>query len=241
MLNTGVNSLEKNISYWIAKTNLSVVEKIARSGLLQSILTRYGIAIILDSMKISIGDHGNQLEFNVVQLTHDKDQNYRALLRRRSIIEVETLSIAVACVALNDFDHSDSEDNFRDEPSQNGDLLESAICHAIDQLLNHLVCERNMAFGGCLKDLCVSDILIPSIASDVNSGLDMLLTSSIANSGSCSQRLVQAILMALGPSRVQELAPRDQPLIQEGVLMLLSNHLERKKHSHQLLENAPQY
>jgi hypothetical protein len=137
---------------------------------------------------------------------------------------------------LNDFDHTDEEDDFdsRNELSEYGDVYELACCNAIGQLLDHLVCERSLTFGGCLKDLCVSDIFIPSIANDVNSGLDMLLTSTNLNSGCCSQLLVQAILTTLGPSKVEEFASEEQALIQEGVLMLLSKHFEKKRQSHRI-------
>ena len=207
------------------------VETLGRSDQLHSVLNRFGIEAIPESLRVRMGDHEDQIEFRVASVGQDKDPYCRALLRRRSIIEVEKLSIVVACLPFHNSDASE-EDGLQcsdDSVQKLDDNLDVALSHVINQLLNHLACERGIVFGRSSKELCVRDILIPSIASDVNAGLEMLHASSNANSCHCSQLFVEAILLNLGESTVQELASEEQPLVLEGVRMLLKNCFEKSQ------------
>ena len=221
-------------------SNKLAVEQLARSDLLHCILNRYGIEVIPDTLKIETGDHGLQVEFCVIPLSQDRDQNYRALLKRRSIVEIDRLSMVVAKLPLHDPSIVLLDGNeWSGESSQIHDVFNMAVCNAIDQLLNHLVCERSITFGKWFKELCVSDVLIPSIASSVNAGMDMLHKSQIPNSGSCSQLMVESILLNLGGSKIQELALEERPIIQEGVEILLQNWLERCQRRQQRPQDTP--
>ena len=206
------------------------VETLARSELLHVIMHRYGIETIAETLQIRVGDGGYQVKFRVVPVGQDKDHNYRALLRKRGIVEVQTVSLVVAClpchecVQIEEDPPASSDDN-----GEGSNLFEMALCNAIDQLLNHLACERNLTFGKWMEELCISDILIPSVAGSVNVGLQMLLTSPHANSGSCSQQMCEAILLNLGQSKVQELDLKERPLIQDGVGILLHRWFERSE------------
>jgi hypothetical protein len=222
----------KNVSF---ACNKPPDEEIARSDLLHSILSRYGILLLPGTMQTRATENAHSVEFIVVPSRDEKDYSYRALLKKRCIIEVEKLSIAIACLPSTESEMSDS-DKFHessDEPSQHHNMLEMVVCNAIDQLLDHLVCERGFTFGRWLNELCVSEILIPSIAGDLNAGLEMLLSSPNENSGSCSQLIVQSILTTLGESKVQTLASEGQSLVKEGVQVLLNKFLERSKRQHQ--------
>lgn len=214
-------------------------EEIVRSDLLHSILSRYGIEILPGTMQTRMTEFAHRVEFNVVPSRDEKDYSYRALLKKRCIIEVEKLSIAIACLPSNESEISGSDKlhESSDEPSQHHSVLEMVVCNAIDQLLDHLVCERGFTFGRWLKELCVSEVFIPSIAGDLNAGLEMLLSSPNANSGSCSQLIVQSILTTLGESNVQNLASEGQPLVKEGVQVLLHKFLERSNRQHQRSHN----
>lgn len=206
------------------------VETLGRSDQLHSVLNRFGIEAVPESLRVRMGDHEDQIEFRVASVGQDKDPYCRALLRRRSIIEVEKLSIVVACLPFHNSDDSEEDGpQGSDDSVQLDDNLDVALSHVIHQLLNHLVCERGIVFGRSSKELCVRDILIPSIANDVNAGLEMLHASSNANSCHCSQLFVEAILLNLGESTVQELALEEQPLVLEGVRMLLKNCFEKSQ------------
>ena len=221
-------------------SNKLAVEQLARSDLLHCILNRYGIEIIPETLKIQTGDNGLQVEFGVIALSQDRDQNYRALLRRRSIVEIERLSMVVASLPLHDSDNIlDDGNEWRGESGQIDEMFNMAVCNAMDQLLNHLVSERSITFGKWLKELCVSDVLIPSIASSVNAGMDMLHKSPISNSCSCSQLMVEAILLNLGESKIQELAFEERPIIQEGVQILLRNWCERYQQRQRRPQDTP--
>ncbi len=206
------------------------VETLGRSDQLHSVLKRFGIEAIPESLRVRMGDQEDHIEFRVASVAQDKDPYCRALLRRRSIIEVEKLSIVVACLPFHNSEDSE-EDGLQcnDDSVQLDDNLDVALSHVINQLLNHLVCERGIVFGRSSKELCVRDILIPSIASDVNAGLEMLHASSNANSCHCSQLFVEAILLNLGESTVQELASEEQPVVLEGVRILLKNCFEKSQ------------
>ena len=200
-------------------------------------LNRYGIETLQETLRIREGDHGLQVEFGVIPVGQDRDHNYRALVRRRSIIEVERASMIVACLPLLPLPDSDNvqEDihEWREESGHNQNMFNMAVCNAMDQMLNHLVCERSITFGKYFKELCVSDVLIPSIAGNINAGMEMLLKSPITNSGSCSQLMVEAILLSLGEGQVQELALEERPVIQEGVQILMQNWLQRSQRRQQ--------
>ena len=222
----GAHYLERDHCVQRGLTQLTV-ENLARSETLHTILHRYGIETIAETLQIQVGDDGHQVKFGVVPVGQDKDPNYRTLLRKRGIVEVETVSLVVACLPCHEC--APIEEDTLDENGEQHDIFEMAMCNAIDQLLNHLVCERNFTFGKRMEELCKSDILIPSIASSVNAGLQMLLTSPNANSGSCSQQMCEAIVLNLGQSQVRELDFKERPLIQDGVGILLHRWFERSR------------
>jgi hypothetical protein len=202
--------------------------------LLHCVLNRYGIETLPETLRIREGDHGLQVEFGVVPVGQDRNHNYRALVRRRSIIEVERASMIVACLPLPDSDNVQEDiREWREESGHNQNMFNMAVCNAMDQMLNHLVCERSITFGKYFKELCVSDVLIPSIAASINAGMEMLFKSQITNSGSCSQLMVEAILLSLGEGQVQELALEERPVIQEGVQILMQNWLQRSQRRQQ--------
>lgn len=224
------------------KTNLTknAVDILARSHLLHCVLNRYGIEIIPGTAQIRTGDHGQQVEFGIVPVSQEKDHNYRTLLKKRSVIHVQKLTLVVACLPMHDEDHlEENGQQLMEDSDQKQEMFEMAVCNATDELLNNLVCERKITFGKWLQELCVADVLIPSIACSVNSGMDMLLKSQITNSGCCSQQIVEAILVHLGQSQVQELALEERPIIQEGIQIVLQSWFEKRQRRKQRSQVAP--
>lgn len=201
-------------------------------------MNRYGIETIPGTVQIRRADHGQQVSFGIVPVIQDKDHNYRTLLKKRGVIHVQKLTLVVACLPMQDRDHlEENEQQLMEDSDKKQEMFEMAVCNAMDKLLNNLICERKITFGKWLHELCVADVLIPSIACSVNSGMDMLLKSQIANSGFCSQLIVEAILEHLGQCQVQELVLEERPIIQEGIQIMLQRWFEkrqRRKHRSQV-------
>jgi hypothetical protein len=216
--------------FYSGKPNKITVDGFAHSCLLHSTLYRYGIETIPETMEIRMGDQGASVRFDLVRIK--QDHNYRTILKRGGIFEVETLSAETAMLPINYATKSEEEDfDLSDENENCGVQFEMCMCFAIDQLLNHLVSNQNIPFGGCLKELCVSNILIPSIASSINAGLEMLFTSPFMNSESSSQQIIEAILLNLGETKMRRFEAKGRPLVQKGVEILLQTWFERSQRS----------
>ena len=139
--NTGTKNYSSSAFAW--RSDKVAVETLGRSDQLHSVLNRFGIEAIPESLRVRMGDHEDQIEFRVASVGQDKDPYCRALLRRRGIIEVEKLSIVVACLPFHNSDASE-EDGLQcsdDSVQKLDDNLDVALSHVINQLLNDLACE----------------------------------------------------------------------------------------------------